>query len=153
MERNLLDDSFFTNTKNSFLTIGRKRSPATPSVVSDTKNTSTLSLSPLDLDHIRDMNEVRLGFLTATFEGLVRENHLSSDDVCHPSIAPIFAHSTLFLSLQECLAFSIIYNNYRDELHLMVDDPSLREHWVEGLQHLIGTHSKKRQRHLINDQK
>lgn len=53
MERNSLDDSFYTNTKNSFPIIARRRSPATPSVVSDTKHFNLLGRSIRFRSHSR----------------------------------------------------------------------------------------------------
>ena len=59
----------------------------------------------------------------------------------------------VYITLQEQRAFSLFYNNYRDELHLIADDENTRDMWVQALQHLIDTHAQKRQRHIINETK
>lgn len=51
------------------------------------------------------------------------------------------------------LAFSIFYNNYRDELHLMAPDERTRDIWIQGLRYLIDVHAQKRQQHIISETK
>ncbi|UJR35038.1 hypothetical protein I4U23_027814 [Adineta vaga] len=82
--------------------------------------------------HIKDIDEVRIGFHALTFGGLVKRNIVDSD--------------------KENLAFSIFYNNYRDELHLMADDAQTRNSWISGLQYLINRSlQNQQQQHVIRD--
>ena len=57
------------------------------------------------------------------------------------------------ISIQEQLAFSIFYNNYRDELHLTAPNEQTRDLWIQGLQYLIDVQARKRQQHVINETK
>ncbi|CAF1280178.1 unnamed protein product [Rotaria sordida] len=81
--------------------------------------------------YIREIDEVRTGFHTLTFGELLKQQIVHSDD--------------------EKLAFSIFYNNYRDELHLMANDEQTRYKWVLGLQYLIDLYTTKGQGHIIHD--
>ncbi len=46
-----------------------------------------------------------------------------------------------------------MYNNHRNELHLMALNKHIRDLWIEGLQNLIDKHGQKSQRHLIKEEK
>lgn len=46
-----------------------------------------------------------------------------------------------------------MYNNHRNELHLMAPNKRIRDLWTEGLQNLIDRHAEKSQRHLIKEEK
>ncbi|CAF2740806.1 unnamed protein product [Rotaria sp. Silwood2] len=81
--------------------------------------------------YIREIDEVRAGFHTLAFGQLLKQHNVHSDD--------------------EELAFSIFYNNYRDELHLMANDEQTRCKWILGLQYLIDLYAQKRQGHIIHD--
>ncbi|CAF4845348.1 unnamed protein product [Rotaria sp. Silwood1] len=81
--------------------------------------------------YIRDIDEIRTGFHTQTFDELHKQDIIHLD--------------------HEVFAFSIIYNNYRDELHLMANDEQTERKWVLGLQYLIDLYTQKRARHIIYD--
>ncbi|UJR20415.1 hypothetical protein I4U23_023546 [Adineta vaga] len=81
--------------------------------------------------YINKIDEVRVGFNTRTFDRLVRHKLLEQND-------------------DQC-AFSIFFNNYRDEGHFLATDEQTRNMWVEGIRYLMETHAQKRQRHLINE--
>ncbi|CAF3886376.1 unnamed protein product, partial [Rotaria sp. Silwood1] len=81
--------------------------------------------------YIRDIDEIRTGFHTQTFDELHKQKIIHLD--------------------HEVFAFSIIYNNYRDELHLMANDEQTERKWVLGLQYLIDLYTQKRARHIIYD--
>ncbi|CAF3309874.1 unnamed protein product, partial [Rotaria sp. Silwood2] len=81
--------------------------------------------------YIREIDEVRAGFHALAFGQLLKQHNVHSDD--------------------EELAFSIFYNNYRDELHLMANDEQTRCKWILGLQYLIDLYAQKRQGHIIHD--
>ncbi|CAF0825498.1 unnamed protein product [Adineta ricciae] len=81
--------------------------------------------------YINKIDEVRVGLNTRTFDRLVRHKLLEQDN-------------------DRC-AFSIFFNNYRNELHFLANDENIRNIWVEGLRYLMETHAQKRQRHLINE--
>ena len=51
--------------------------------------------------------------------------------------------------IQEILGLSIMYNNHRNELHLMAPDGHTRDQWANGLQYLLDRHARTRQHHLI----
>ncbi|CAF1230912.1 unnamed protein product [Adineta ricciae] len=77
--------------------------------------------------YIKDIDEVRIGFHTLIFDGLVKQQIVDSH--------------------KENLAFSIFYNNYRDELHLMANDAETRNVWISGLQYLIVRCAQNQQQH------
>ena len=86
-----------------------------------------------NLDYIPKIDEIRLGYNSRTFDRLFRHKSIDLDD-------------------DKC-AFSIFYNNYRDEVHLMAQDEHTRNTWVQGLQYLIEANRQKRQRHIITEEK
>ena len=51
------------------------------------------------------------------------------------------------------MAFSILYNNYRDALHLMASNEQTRNKWIQGLQYLVDLRARKRQQHAISETK
>ncbi|CAF0949612.1 unnamed protein product [Rotaria sordida] len=81
--------------------------------------------------YIHKINEIRPGLQTRTFDRLFRHKIVEQED--------------------EKRAFSLFYNNYRDELHLMANDGQTRDAWIQALQHLIHTHTQRRQRHVITE--
>ena len=101
------------------------------------------------VDYIRDIDEVRPGFDTLTFDALLRHQIVHADKVDFLHWPPS-RNDWLF---QEEFAFSIIYNNYRDELHLMADDIQIRNIWVSALQYLIDQYPEKQRRNIIRDNK
>ena len=46
-----------------------------------------------------------------------------------------------------------MYNNHRNELHLMASNKQIRDLWTEGIEILIDRHARKGQRHLIKEEK
>jgi hypothetical protein len=46
-----------------------------------------------------------------------------------------------------------MYDNHRQELHLIAPDTNARDLWIEGLEYLINRHGQKTQYHLIRDEK
>ncbi|CAF1601846.1 unnamed protein product, partial [Rotaria sordida] len=82
-------------------------------------------------NYIHEINEIRSGLQNSTFDQVV--NHDIAD------------------RNHEQYAFSLYYNNYRDELHLSAKDESTKNMWIQGLQHLIDSHALKQQRHVINE--
>ncbi|CAF0902575.1 unnamed protein product [Rotaria sordida] len=81
--------------------------------------------------NLNDIDEVRTGFEAQTFDQLIKNRKLKSDD--------------------QDRAFSIIYDNHRKGVHCMAPDIKTRDAWVTGLQHLISQRSQKRQYHLIGE--
>ncbi|CAF3956430.1 unnamed protein product [Rotaria sp. Silwood1] len=81
--------------------------------------------------YIHEIDEIRAGFHTRTFDRLVRREFVEPTD--------------------EQVAFSIFYNNYRDELHLMATNERTKNIWIQGLQYLIDLHAKKRQQHVLSE--
>ena len=101
------------------------------------------------LDYIHKIDEIRSGFHTRTFDRLVRREMIERTDVSYNEF-----HRMLFIRFdQEHLAFSIFYNNYRDELHLTANNEQTRDLWVQGLRYLSDIHARKRQQHVINETK
>ncbi|CAF4385256.1 unnamed protein product, partial [Adineta steineri] len=49
-------------------------------------------------------------------------------------------------------ALSIMYNNHRNELHLMANNTQTRDLWAEGIKYLIDRHAQKHQGHLIREE-
>lgn len=60
---------------------------------------------------------------------------------------------TKLLIFQESRAFSIYYNDHRNELHLLAPLQQLRDTWVEVLTNLLSRHRKKGQMEITNEQK
>ncbi|CAF3334169.1 unnamed protein product [Rotaria socialis] len=81
---------------------------------------------------IKDIDEVRSGFRSRTFDQLVRNGSISVSE--------------------EDLAFTIMYNNHRNEVHLMAPDVTTRNLWIVGVHNLIDQHAHKSQRHLITEE-
>jgi hypothetical protein len=46
-----------------------------------------------------------------------------------------------------------MYNNHRNELHLMAPNNRTRDLWAKGIQHLIDQRARKSQRHLIKEER
>jgi hypothetical protein len=46
-----------------------------------------------------------------------------------------------------------MYNNYRNELHLMASSKRVRDLWTEGIQYLIARCAQKSQLQLIKEEK
>lgn len=46
-----------------------------------------------------------------------------------------------------------MYNNHRNELHLMAHDEYTRDLWVAGLETLIDRYTRQTLRHLIREEK
>jgi hypothetical protein len=46
-----------------------------------------------------------------------------------------------------------MYDNHRQEVHLMAPNSRTRDLWIEGLQYLIDRQARKSQRHLIKEEK
>ncbi|CAF4511274.1 unnamed protein product [Rotaria sp. Silwood1] len=84
------------------------------------------------LDQIKDISEVRPGFGNQTFAHLLKKRILKDTD--------------------EDLAFTIMYNNHRSELHLMAPNKRIRDLWIAGLQILIDRQARKSQRDLIKEE-
>ncbi|CAF3286134.1 unnamed protein product [Rotaria sp. Silwood2] len=81
---------------------------------------------------LNDIDEIRTGFQSQTFDQLIKRGKIKSAD--------------------QNLAFSIIYDNHRREAHFIASDIETRESWVKGLQHLVEQRSQKRQHHLIGEE-
>ncbi|CAF1394743.1 unnamed protein product [Adineta ricciae] len=81
--------------------------------------------------YINQIDEIRVGFKTRTFDRLIKHKLLRQDD-------------------EQC-AFSIFSNNYRDEINLLANDEEIRNIWIEGLQYLIEIHSQIQQNYLTNE--
>ncbi|CAF3993528.1 unnamed protein product [Rotaria sp. Silwood2] len=84
------------------------------------------------LDQIKDINEVRPGFGNQTFGHLLKKRFIKDTD--------------------ENLAFTIMYNNHRSEVHLMAPNKRIRDLWIIGLQCLINQHARKSQLDLIKEE-
>ncbi|UJR36404.1 hypothetical protein I4U23_029127 [Adineta vaga] len=82
--------------------------------------------------NIKDIDEVRSGFRCNTFGQLLKNRRIKQTD--------------------ENRAFSIMYNNHRNELHLMANDKNTRDLWATAIQYLIDQQSKKTLRHLIREE-
>ena len=50
-------------------------------------------------------------------------------------------------------SFTIIYNDHREQLHLIASADQIKELWLEALAHLIDRHSETRQGHVILEEK
>jgi hypothetical protein len=46
-----------------------------------------------------------------------------------------------------------MYNNHRNEVHLMAPNNQIRDLWAKGLQNLVDRHAQKGQQHLIKEEK
>ncbi|CAF3758936.1 unnamed protein product [Adineta steineri] len=82
--------------------------------------------------NINDIDEVRSGFRAQTFGQLLKNGRIKSTD--------------------ENRALSIMYNNHRNELHLMANNTQTRDLWAEGIKYLIDRHAQKHQGHLIREE-
>ncbi|CAM4790482.1 unnamed protein product [Rotaria magnacalcarata] len=82
---------------------------------------------------IKDIDEVRSGFRSRTFDQLVINGSINASE--------------------EDLAFTIMYNNHRNEVHLMAPDVTIRNLWIVGVHHLVDKHAHKSQRHLTTEEK
>ncbi|CAF1159595.1 unnamed protein product [Adineta steineri] len=81
--------------------------------------------------YIHQIDEIRTGLNTRTFHRLLRHQYIKPED--------------------DQYAFSIFYNNYRREVHLIAEDTETRDRWIQGLQYLMQAHGQKRQRHVIDE--
>ncbi|CAF1528226.1 unnamed protein product [Didymodactylos carnosus] len=79
---------------------------------------------------IKEIDEIREGFVSNTFQSLLKGKHIKQED--------------------ESCAFTIMYNNHKKELHLTAPDQETRDLWVKGLKHLIERYSNSGQRNFIN---
>lgn len=103
------------------------------------------------VDHIKDINEVRSGFHAQTFGELLKHGFIKITDVNIQKKKTIFSQSELLI--QENLAFTIMYNNYRNELHLMASNKRTRDLWTEGIEYLIARYARKSQLQLIKEER
>jgi hypothetical protein len=46
-----------------------------------------------------------------------------------------------------------MYNNHRNEIHLMAPNPHIRDLWAKGIQSLVDRNAQKSQQHLIKEEK
>jgi len=46
-----------------------------------------------------------------------------------------------------------MYNNHRNEVHLMASNKLTRDLWTKGIQYLMDEHAEKSQGHLIKEEK
>ncbi len=46
-----------------------------------------------------------------------------------------------------------MYNNYRNELHLMASNKRTRDLWTEGIEYLIARYARKSQLQLIKEER
>ncbi|CAF0781702.1 unnamed protein product [Adineta ricciae] len=81
--------------------------------------------------NIKDINEIRTGFHSDTFGQLLKTHRIKATD--------------------ENLALSIMYNNHRNELHLMAPDKDIRDLWGSTIQYLLDRHSRKSLYHLLHE--
>ncbi|CAF1441858.1 unnamed protein product, partial [Didymodactylos carnosus] len=77
---------------------------------------SGFDCAPPTTDLIKEIDEIREGFRSDTFQRLLKRKRIRQED--------------------EHCAFTIMYNNHQKELHLMAENKQMRDLWVMGLKHL-----------------